>query len=984
MLLAWFKKNIFKENSRGWRKIILLAINLFLFGLPFFWAKQNVYKIGGDDTRLYLYAPWEWLRNISSYAWFTDMYSFGTYYPETSQIPFNIIAGLLKSIFFFLNHERIIYGLTIALAFSGVYLLIVELINYKNNKNSFYAGLGGGLLYVFLPMLYTNFWPNPVSYFYLVAVLPLLLYFFIKALNIKKVYPLILGAFTSVVFSISIMHPPIILPFLICSAIFLILYFFLVEIDKWRFVKYLGLYLFLILLLSSFYVIPFIHSFFAGNVMSDLALSLHSNEGMRNIISILAGYESLTTNMSLLFHAGMLNVFSGGPLASAYDYIFRQSHSPLFLLFFIFLTIFFVKDKFSRTYKALVIASFVVLISLFLLTVNIGDWGVSAMSWLMIHLPGFGVLRNFYYKTIVVYALFFSVSLGLAFYLFLEQTKNRVVRFAVVFIIIFFIGGFSLPFILGRHFNRAVNPASGEITYNVQLPSDYLELVDYLRQETGDNKILTLPLALGSWNMVTSADQKGVYIGSPILTSLAGKVEFSSFMGFLQPYYASLPNKIIVAIKNKDFVFLEKMLGILNIRYIEYNQDLIDSHYQDLNKLKKSYLWYGEKEEEKEKIEGLLETLATKERSFGQFHLYQTKDENFLPHIYPSNDIVYLAGDIDFFDQLVTLKNYKKSNIIVYEKNLSEANKNIIIGLAQKMFIIPYNYSKEIDDLYQKMYFVADPGTHELLLSKIRKLKEIIFLDKFELKIPKQGRYNILVSKDSRLAKDFDRQNLKVCFNDDCLAKKKEDAGNNYFYAGDLELEKRDYKINIYSGEGLVKEIKAGDIILESGDLAQMEVVPKIEFKKISPVKYKVKIKNAKMPFILVFNELYHDQWKLFLDQESGVSYNDLYKDSEIQNSIQNDGLPTEKFYETYWQNPILENDHYLVNTYANAWRIDPAEINQKNTDGSINLIIEFRGQRVAVLAGAISILSIIICVLYLIFRAFYISRKAKLKSKQE
>jgi hypothetical protein len=977
MRFVWFKKLIKLINFLKTEKILFWSINIFLFILPFFWAGQNVYKIGGDDTRLYLFAPWQWLGNVAQYTWFTEMYNFGNYYPHFYNIPFNIVVGVIKNIFFFLNHERIIYGIVSVIAFSGMYLLITELIEDRKNKNYFYAGIIGGLLYVFLPALYTNFWPNPVSYFYDIAAFPLILYFFFKALHAKKIYPLILGAFVAVVFSISIFHPPLIFSFVICSGIFLGLYFLVIEEDKWRFIKYLLFYLFLILVLSAFYLIPYIHSMFFGNVMSELASNLSSSSGLKITISILAGQESLLTNMSLISHDIFINL-GNGQTAGWYDFIFYKSHFTLFLFVFIASVLFFTKKTLTKEYRALVVIAPAILFALFLLTVNIDDWGTRLMIWLMTNVPGFTLIRNFYYKSILVYAIYFSLGFGLAFYLFLNNFKNRFLKIIVILSIIFIIGGFAAPFILGRHYNLPINSSSGSVAYNVQLPSAYLEMLDYLKNLNQDNKVLSFPLIFGSWSMVPSADEKGVYIGGPIMPALAGKTEFSSFMGLLQPYFTPFPNILMDAIKNNDTDFLEKMLGLLNIRYIHYNDGLIKANYEDMDQIKKSFIWFGSTPEDQAKFKTILDSLAVKDKSFGDFQLYKIKDKNYLPHIYPSNNIVYFAGDLDLIGRIMGFKNYKKSDVLFYDRQIgSEDQRKIISSLADKIYIIPSNSSKEIDEIYRQLYFFNDPVNHGLLLDEARKLKKQLSLPDFELNIPQKGSYKILIKKDSSLA-DYYSKNLKLCFNAICMEKERSEAGNNYFYAGSLSLEEQVYKIKITSDKKEINILEDGDIILEMAKKEKVENIPQIEFKKISPIKYRIKAKNVEKPFLLVFNELFNKQWMLYRNSEQWVDEpNKDYQDVEIQNSVQNQGLASGKFYETYLKNSAAEKEHYLVNTFSNAWRIDPSKLGNKNSDSGYNLdlIIEFYPQRIAIPAFAISIFGLFGCVIYLIY---YVIRKHK------
>jgi len=122
--------------------------------------------------------------------------------------------------------------------------------------------------------------------------------------------------------------------------------------------------------------------------------------------------------------------------------------------------------------------------------------------------------------------------------------------------------------------------------------------------------------------------------------------------------------------------------------------------------------------------------------------------------------------------------------------------------------------------------------------------------------------------------------------------------------------------------------------------------LPSINFKKINSTKYKVLIRNAKDSFLLVFNQSFHKDWRLYL----------------INNF------------------EIAEERHLLVNGYANGWFIDPKKICSlpkhacsKSLDNGFDLEItaEYFPQKIFIVGAFISILSAII-ILFLIFKYNY------------
>ena len=156
-----------------------------------------------------------------------------------------------------------------------------------------------------------------------------------------------------------------------------------------------------------------------------------------------------------------------------------------------------------------------------------------------------------------------------------------------------------------------------------------------------------------------------------------------------------------------------------------------------------------------------------------------------------------------------------------------------------------------------------------------------------------------------------------------------------------------------------------------------------IEYRMISPVKYRVRIHNATGTFPLVMSESLHEGWKVYLAKPSNgklqISYFKL-----IQGTIQNDNLSAGQIYETWFRKPVVEEkNHLMVNGYANSWIIDANRVcgregndreggNDnyvclKNEDGSYDfeLIVEFWPQRLYYLGLAISGTTLMGCLLY-------------------
>lgn len=163
--------------------------------------------------------------------------------------------------------------------------------------------------------------------------------------------------------------------------------------------------------------------------------------------------------------------------------------------------------------------------------------------------------------------------------------------------------------------------------------------------------------------------------------------------------------------------------------------------------------------------------------------------------------------------------------------------------------------------------------------------------------------------------------------------------------------------------------------------------LPLLEFKRINPTKYKIRVHAATESFPLVFSETFNNGWKVYAvnpietqsdmeseaarykilegnenDQASQKELLDFidsgwistlgdkkekrdrrveYKNGEkvrddterytidfisknFQGTIQNDNLPAGRFYDTWRKQPLSSATHGVANGYANSWIIDP------------------------------------------------------------
>lgn len=101
---------------------------------------------------------------------------------------------------------------------------------------------------------------------------------------------------------------------------------------------------------------------------------------------------------------------------------------------------------------------------------------------------------------------------------------------------------------------------------------------------------------------------------------------------------------------------------------------------------------------------------------------------------------------------------------------------------------------------------------------------------------------------------------------------------------------------------------------------------PKVSFIKENPTKYLVATGKIKKPFFLIFSEGFDKKWKIYSHGKE-----------------------------------VGENNHFMVNGYANAWYLDET--------GDQEFIIEYWPQRLFYLGGAISLTTLLFLSMYSVFK---------------
>ncbi len=166
----------------------------------------------------------------------------------------------------------------------------------------------------------------------------------------------------------------------------------------------------------------------------------------------------------------------------------------------------------------------------------------------------------------------------------------------------------------------------------------------------------------------------------------------------------------------------------------------------------------------------------------------------------------------------------------------------------------------------------------------------------------------------------------------------------------------------------------------------EARIVPSISFSKINPTRYEIDIKGATDPFTLVFNEKFNENWKLYLKDTTKIdNENPLVMSLRSFLSIFESTTSAATTPISYFDGAIinagsssifepklalgdktisaLTTTHFRSNGFANAWLIQPKDLDGK-TD--YTLVVKFSLQRKFYALFLLSAAIFLICTMYL------------------
>jgi len=429
---------------------------------------------------------------------------------------------------------------------------------------------------------------------------------------------------------------------------------------------------------------------------------------------------------------------------------------------------------------------------------------------------------------------------------------------------------------------------------------------------------------------------------------------YSPLPGTIYMYYSSMgkPTEVSSLLESLFTKKIDKtslmMMGLMNIGKIIIRNDITYTKTQT-GVLKK-----------------LIEENPDSTSNFGNV---QVLENNYtVPHFYVPDKTIYSSGGIEMLPKILSV--IKDTNhIAVYFANAENISQKKLLSL---------NILKTANSIFieaQKTVTKNSYGKSE-----------------YSVNIPQQGEYTVFTNKNITLEnRTIDNAVLLTNRSSNAVPDTLLEIGKLYLPYGKQILNTSDKTTNTIN-EPHNTETK---IFLQKASRTSAKTTPKIEFVRVNPTKYRLKVKNATEPYTLVFSDSFHYGWNIYeantgAFKPKNIKNEMMYRFGKLGTYIANlftsdkgFGKVTASYYsgkikegthnmiflepstfETWGKDPIAQDTHLIVNGYANSWRITPASVGGKN---NYELIVEFVPQRFFYIGFGILIITLTFCIIYIL-----------------
>jgi hypothetical protein len=609
----------FKKKNR-----LILIVSILLAFIPFLWLKPGEMDLGGDANRLYFYDPYTYLIHDGFFLYHNVLEGVRTIEPHFYNIPFVLLLAGIKTIIpssYFLI--AFINSIKLALSFLSIYLIIKTILKYSyKEKDEFFLQLPsimGGLFYITAPIIIGNYDKALLSHNQ-VFLNPLIIYLLLMYFLRNKLKYLLIAIITSVIFapSFSWIAAPPFFAFYPIALLFLLFYVIFILKKKIIYSHFILSLLFFIGL-HAFHLIPEIYSLFGS--------SSYINERVFNKDKIL---EQLNYFYGVLPLSKLsMNILLYAPFKK----IAALSFIPAF-----FIILGFILNKFKN--NLLTLTGIFFLLTLYLVTANITGIGIKLYE-ILFYLPGFSMFRNFIGQWAFVFTFFYALLFGQAAYIVYKKigNKSRTIIFTALISFYFIISAWE--FFTGSLVNKT-HFQSKNVKIAMAMDPAYEKTLNYIRS-LKDGAFISFPFTDCCYSVVHGTND-GAYVGISPINILTGKRDYNGYI-MISPF----GEVFLKLAKEKDYDSINKLLGLLNVKYLFYNSDsrAYDASFPGYPySTVRNYLPNSQKQY-KEFIDNLG---SRKIHEVGPYQIHEVAKEYYIPKFYaPSSIFFYKNAKDDWY-----------------------------------------------------------------------------------------------------------------------------------------------------------------------------------------------------------------------------------------------------------------------------------------------------------------------------------------------
>ncbi len=584
--------------------------------------------------------------------------------------------------------------------------------------------------------------------------------------------------------------------------------------------------------------------------------------------------------------------------------------------------------------------------------------------WLFKHIPGFWVYRAPWQKfglfIILGYSFLAAITCGEIYEYFYQRNKKNISVFCVVCIIVLTLV-YNYAFILGK-----MLPTTEE---RKTLPGFHQKYPDYLFQATDWINDID-----DEFNIVLLPDDKanayewGYGAAYDITWRIFDKgLIFRQYGEGMSPPHSidKVYQAFISALYNKTTPHVSRILSLLNIRYVLHRNDFL-------------YDWAGDTDspefvrERIAKQEGI-----SLEKSFGRWDFYRNSANS--PHIYATEDVIDVDGSLNYLATMVSDKDFNTQAAYLFPED-KKISGDFISGIITERISMPElkicisvsdGWENQFDwknitsaPTYQARAYAGSKG----VINCNGKGEPDMFVFNSVSECPygfpegssgDHGAYNSTLVYIKTGEKPLE---IGGIYTDGEPAA---DIIDVWWDTGRAKMSSTSilYPLIIPTNQRAIIQINhqaENEVVLTRSPekiyrlekklkINGAEKKPEVQYKKINPTRFIVNV-ESETPFILVFNERYHPDWKAFIkkpDEKKPVNEVRRYS-SALINAWKNRG-----------KIKALEK-HLQVNGFANAWWVElPGDM--KGTE-NFQVLIEYFPQRLFETGFIIAFLAFVFC----------------------